>query len=113
MSLLLLTMIACGPVSNVEPTGPKGASVRVLPSGDLHALAAVLVMAMFIVPAVIACWACTPSVKVALAPAPMSAKAATPKAPTVRTLREYAMRLFLRREIVPGGRKCLRQSERS
>jgi len=57
-----------------------------------------LVTKRLIVPAVMVCLAFAESVKVAVAPAPMRAKDATPNAPTVRSLRERAMEVFFRSE---------------
>ena len=93
---LLVTVTNCGPVENVEPTGPMSLRVSILPF--VHESAGPEIV-RFIVPDVICCRDWTASLNVAVAPAPMRAKDATPREATVKNLRDRAMRVSFHNEI--------------
>jgi hypothetical protein len=85
-----------GTVSKVDPTGPTAGSVRAWQPFDTSVQPGTTgeVKMTFAVPAVIVWLLSVEAVKVALAPAPMSAMAPTPIAPTMKNLRVRAIRVF-------------------
>src|ERR1035438_5414220 len=84
--LLVTVMVSWGP-EKLEGSLVRVSRVKVLPSLLVDPEGEVIITLRL--PAVMVCWAFGESWKVAPAPVPMSARAATPRAPTVRTLREY------------------------